>query len=259
MLDELAAAVRAAGRAPAHPQRQPDVRRRLRASPTSRRRWRCSSSSRRSALQPTVFYMSSSGKGQAGLELARKLLAAASAVHGVTATGEFHVPSRTAAIANETRPRSASTCASRPDDVVNFGGFVGAGYGVPSEAGTEAVRLFARTRASILDPIYTGKAAAAMIAHAARGPLRPGRRGRLRPHRRRRRRSSPGATFGLERRVTAPRRPAPEPSPMRRTPWTADSSSPLCRRRARRHARHPARALAQARPARSPSARARAC
>ncbi|MGO4831340.1 pyridoxal-phosphate dependent enzyme, partial [Rhizobiaceae sp. 2RAB30] len=53
-------------------------------------------------LSPACFYMSSSGKGQAGMVLAQKLLDVDFAMHGVTATDEFHIPSRTAAIANQT-------------------------------------------------------------------------------------------------------------------------------------------------------------
>ena len=55
------------------------------------------------------------------------------------------------------------------DEIVNDAGFVGAGYGIPSEASVEATRLFARTEGVILDPIYTGKAAAGMIAHIREG------------------------------------------------------------------------------------------
>jgi D-cysteine desulfhydrase/L-cysteate sulfo-lyase len=51
------------------------------------------------------------------------------------------------------------------DEVSNDMGFVGAGYGIPSEASVEATKLFARTEGVILDPVYTGKAAAGMIAH----------------------------------------------------------------------------------------------
>jgi L-cysteate sulfo-lyase len=124
-------------------------------------------------VQPSCFYMSSSGKGQAGLVLAQKLTRLGFAVHGVTATSEFHVPSRTAAIANETAATLGLDLRVSENEVVNFGDFVGLGYGIPSEAGTEAVRLFARHEGVILDPIYTGKAAAGMIAH-----LREGRFGR---------------------------------------------------------------------------------
>jgi D-cysteine desulfhydrase/L-cysteate sulfo-lyase len=40
---------------------------------------------------------------------------------------------------------------------------------MPSEAGVEAVKLFARTEGVILDPIYTGKAAAGLVAHVREG------------------------------------------------------------------------------------------
>lgn len=119
---------------------------------------------------PTVFYMSSSGKGQAGLELARKLWGGFR-VHGVTATAEYDVPARTAAIANDTARALGLDVKVGPEEVVNFAGFVGSGYGRPSPEGNEAVRLFARTEGLILDPVYTGKCAAALIAHAREGRL----------------------------------------------------------------------------------------
>lgn len=48
---------------------------------------------------------------------------------------------------------------------------VGGGYGVPTEASREAIALLARTEALFLDPTYTAKAMAALIAHARRGTL----------------------------------------------------------------------------------------
>jgi D-cysteine desulfhydrase family pyridoxal phosphate-dependent enzyme len=41
---------------------------------------------------------------------------------------------------------------------------LGEGYGMPTEAVWSALRLFARTEGIVLDPVYTGKAAAALIA-----------------------------------------------------------------------------------------------
>lgn len=120
-------------------------------------------------LAPSCFYMSSSGKGQAGLVLAQRLTGLGFAVHGVTATSEFHLPSRTANIANETAKALGLDLIVTEEEVVNFGEFVGDGYGIPSEAGIEAVKLFARTEGVILDPIYTGKAAAGMVAHVREG------------------------------------------------------------------------------------------
>ncbi len=120
-------------------------------------------------LKPNCFYMSSSGKGQAGMVLAQKLLDVPFVMHGVTATDEFHIPSRTAAIANETSKAIDLGIEIAESDIVNFDGFVGKAYGVPSEAGNEAVRLFARAEGIVLDPIYTGKAAAGLIAHVREG------------------------------------------------------------------------------------------
>lgn len=50
--------------------------------------------------------------------------------------------------------------------------FTGAGYGVPSEAGEEALRLLARTEGIILDPVYTAKAFAGLLARVREGSLR---------------------------------------------------------------------------------------
>jgi D-cysteine desulfhydrase/L-cysteate sulfo-lyase len=120
-------------------------------------------------LAPSCFYMSSSGKGQAGLVLAQRLTGLGFAVHGVTATSEFHLPSRTAGIANATAKALGLDLVVTEEEIVNFGEFVGDGYGIPSEAGIEAVKLFARTEGVILDPIYTGKAAAGLVAHVREG------------------------------------------------------------------------------------------
>lgn len=119
-------------------------------------------------LAPDYFYMSSSGKGSAGIMLAQKLIGGF-AMHAVCATAEFDLPSRTARIANETIAALGLDIAVTEDEVINTEDFVGKGYGIPGEAGDEAVKLVARTEGIILDPIYTGKAAAGMIAHIREG------------------------------------------------------------------------------------------
>jgi L-cysteate sulfo-lyase len=125
-------------------------------------------------VQPDALYMSSSGKGQAGLVLGKRLTNAGHSVEGVTATEEFHVPSRTAVIANETLQVLGLDMRMTEDEIHNDMRFVGPGYGIPTEACVEAVKLFARTEGVILDPIYTGKAAAGMIAHIREGRYRTG-------------------------------------------------------------------------------------
>ena len=54
--------------------------------------------------------------------------------------------------------------AVRRDQVVADSDYVGPGYGIPAPDTLEAIRLFARTDGILLDPVYTGKAAAGLIA-----------------------------------------------------------------------------------------------
>lgn len=49
----------------------------------------------------------------------------------------------------------------------------GEGYGVPTPEMTEAVRLFARTEGLLLDPVYTGKAAAGLVGLIRSGEIGP--------------------------------------------------------------------------------------
>ena len=57
-------------------------------------------------------------------------------------------------------------------DVVVFGGYVGAGYGLPTEAGAAALERVARAEGLLLDPVYTAKAMAGMLDLLAGGRLR---------------------------------------------------------------------------------------
>ena len=48
-------------------------------------------------------------------------------------------------------------------------GYVGEGYGIPSDAMREAILMTAQTEGLLLDPVYSGKAMAALIGHVRRG------------------------------------------------------------------------------------------
>ena len=48
-------------------------------------------------------------------------------------------------------------------------GYCGDGYGIPTAEATEAIELFARTEGILLDPVYSGKAAAGLIDVVRRG------------------------------------------------------------------------------------------
>jgi len=121
------------------------------------------------SVEADCFYMSSGGKGQAGVALAKNALGGRFTMRGVTASHKHDVPNRTASIANETAAMLGLDVKVAPAEIENYDNFVDKGYGVPSEAGNEAVLLFGRHEGIILDPIYTGKCAAAMIAHIREG------------------------------------------------------------------------------------------
>jgi D-cysteine desulfhydrase len=59
------------------------------------------------------------------------------------------------------------------DRVVGLGEQVGPGYALPTPEMVEAVRMFARTEGVILDPVYTGKAAAGLLDRIRRGLIGP--------------------------------------------------------------------------------------
>ena len=65
--------------------------------------------------------------------------------------------------------------AIRDEDIVVHDGFIGDGYALPSAAGTAAIRLAAETEGLLLDPVYTGKAMAGLLALVTDGPLATGR------------------------------------------------------------------------------------
>lgn len=56
---------------------------------------------------------------------------------------------------------------------VALGDYVGPGYALPTPEMVEAVRVFARTEGILLDPVYTGKAAAGLIDLVRRGVYGP--------------------------------------------------------------------------------------
>ncbi len=53
--------------------------------------------------------------------------------------------------------------------IVCFDQYVGPGYSLPTDAMVEAVKLFARTEAVLLDPVYSGKAAAGLVDLVRKG------------------------------------------------------------------------------------------
>lgn len=59
------------------------------------------------------------------------------------------------------------------DAVTCFDEYVGPGYALPTTEMVEAVKLMARTEGILLDPVYTGKAAAGLIDLIQKGTFKP--------------------------------------------------------------------------------------
>ncbi|MEI4194285.1 D-cysteine desulfhydrase [Roseovarius sp. E0-M6] len=62
------------------------------------------------------------------------------------------------------------------EDVVANTDYVGPGYGMPAEDTLEAIDIFARTEAILLDPVYSAKGAAGLIDLIRKGQFKKGER-----------------------------------------------------------------------------------
>jgi len=122
-----------------------------------------------------IVHASSSGGTQAGLLAGIALLGLPTRVLGISADDPAPALSELIAglvsgiddaLGGGGRLRAAAARAEVDD------GFVGEGYGIPTPASREAIELAARTEALFLDPTYTAKAMAGLIAHVRAGRFR---------------------------------------------------------------------------------------
>lgn len=129
------------------------------------------------ALQerPTRLYFASGSRGtQAGLTLGAKVCGAPYRLCGVAVSGgEPWKRERALRIANEAAALAEVMPRVTDEDLVTDQDHIGAGYGVPTDECLEAIGLVARHEGILLDPVYTGKAMAALIRHVRRGELDP--------------------------------------------------------------------------------------
>ncbi len=115
-----------------------------------------------------IVHATSSGGTQAGLVAGCRLLGLHTRVLGISADDsssslQAAVRAIVSGIADELRMDPTGLARGTPIEVDDR--FVGGGYGVPTEASVEAIELTARTEALFLDPTYTAKAMAGLIAY----------------------------------------------------------------------------------------------
>jgi 1-aminocyclopropane-1-carboxylate deaminase/D-cysteine desulfhydrase-like pyridoxal-dependent ACC family enzyme len=109
---------------------------------------------------------------QAGLLAGKMIYAAPYRILGVTVSRPVtECVERITRISAEAARLAGHDIEPRTDDVRVRDGFIGPGYGIPTPEGVEAIRLVACTEGIFLDPTYTGKGMAGLIAEIRAGRI----------------------------------------------------------------------------------------
>jgi D-cysteine desulfhydrase len=116
-------------------------------------------------LQPDwIVLASSSGGTQAGLVLGAEQTGFPGRILGISVDKPADELTQTImALANQTAAWLGIDKKIESEDVLVNDAYCQAGYGILQQAEVEAIRLFARTEGILLDPVYTGRAAAGLI------------------------------------------------------------------------------------------------
>jgi 1-aminocyclopropane-1-carboxylate deaminase/D-cysteine desulfhydrase-like pyridoxal-dependent ACC family enzyme len=128
-------------------------------------------------LEPSAVYSAAAGATGAGLALGRAVLGLACPVRLICPIRwPWDVRADLAEVANRAAALLELPHRLRPADVDASEDYIGPGYGVLTPEGWEAMDLLARTEGTLLDPVYTAKAMAALVddvrrRRAAGGPV----------------------------------------------------------------------------------------
>ena len=122
-----------------------------------------------------IVVASSSGGTQAGLALGARRTSWTGRVLGISIDEpEDDLKEVVAHLASEAADRLNEKFRLKPEDIFVNANYLGEGYGILGDPEREAMRLFARTEGLLLDPVYTGRAAAGMIDLIRQGFFKPG-------------------------------------------------------------------------------------
>jgi D-cysteine desulfhydrase family pyridoxal phosphate-dependent enzyme len=117
-----------------------------------------------------IVFASSSGGTQAGLALGARLAGYSGRVLGISIDEpQAALRQSVARLAGQTADLLGEGAGLTVEDILVDDSFCSAGYGVFREQEREAITLFARSEGLLLDPVYTGRAAAGLIALARSG------------------------------------------------------------------------------------------
>ena len=119
-----------------------------------------------------IIFASSSGGTQAGLVVGAGLTGFRGEVSGISVDEDLEtLRSTVARIATETATLLGQPRAYSPQDISANTDYLGAGYAIMGKPEREAIELFAQTEGILVDPVYTGRAAAGMIGLIRRGVI----------------------------------------------------------------------------------------
>jgi D-cysteine desulfhydrase len=122
-----------------------------------------------------IVFGSSSGGTHAGLTLGAHLFHYHGRLLGISIDeSEAWLKTHVSALASEASELLGDRVAFTSDDILASDAYCKAGYGVLTDSEREAVRLFARYEGLLLDPVYTGRAAAGLIDLIRKGHFKPG-------------------------------------------------------------------------------------
>lgn len=126
--------------------------------------------------RPARLYYASGSRGTAaGIVLGAKLWNAPYEPYGVAVSGgESFKLERAMRIANGAAEKIGTTIRVEARDLITDQNYIGPGYGIATPECVEAIRLLARTEGILLDPTYTAKAMACLVAHVRNDKLDPG-------------------------------------------------------------------------------------
>ena len=111
-----------------------------------------------------IVFGTSSGGTHAGLVLGQRVFGYTGKVLGISIDEpEEWLKRRVSSLASDASEKMGERIDFTPEDVLANEEYCKAGYGVLTDAEREAVRLFAKYEGLLLDPVYTGRAAAGMI------------------------------------------------------------------------------------------------
>jgi D-cysteine desulfhydrase/L-cysteate sulfo-lyase len=126
-------------------------------------------------LRPDAVYVSSAASTGAGVALAQQVLGLGRVARIICPmTWPWDTRADLAAVANRAARLLGLPHELSPADIDCTDDHIGPGYGIPSPAGQAALRLLASTEGVLLDPVYSAKAMAALIADIRAGRVHPG-------------------------------------------------------------------------------------